>query len=230
MINRLGFNNARPCARRSTRLRFRVATERRGRRQHRRQQGQRATASPTTCRASRRSTDVASYFTVNISSPNTPGLRDLQAPARSTSCCGRLMAGARPRRRRGQAHAGRSWSSFRPTSPRRTCATIVACARGARGRRHRGVEHDAVAAAGSPIRAAREAGGLSGRPLFHRSTVMLARVYRASGGKHPADRHRRHRQRRDGAGQDRGGRHADPALHRADLRGTGIDPRASRSI
>src|SRR5690606_15238799 len=24
--------------------------------------------------------DVASYFTVNISSPNTPGLRDLQAP------------------------------------------------------------------------------------------------------------------------------------------------------
>src|SRR6185312_13816070 len=33
--------------------------------------------------------------------------------------------------------------------------------------------------------AAREAGGLSGRPLFHRSTVMLARVYRASGGKIP---------------------------------------------
>jgi dihydroorotate dehydrogenase len=32
---------------------------------------------------------------------------------------------------------------------------------------------------------AREAGGLSGRPLFHRSTVMLARVYRASGGKIP---------------------------------------------
>ncbi len=24
--------------------------------------------------------DVASYFTVNISSPNTPGLRDLQSP------------------------------------------------------------------------------------------------------------------------------------------------------
>src|SRR5690606_112898 len=32
---------------------------------------------------------------------------------------------------------------------------------------------------------AREAGGLSGRPVFHRSTVMLARVYEATGGKIP---------------------------------------------
>ena len=32
---------------------------------------------------------------------------------------------------------------------------------------------------------AKEAGGLSGRPVFHRSTAMLARVYRASGGKIP---------------------------------------------
>jgi dihydroorotate dehydrogenase len=33
--------------------------------------------------------------------------------------------------------------------------------------------------------AAREAGGLSGRPLFHRSTVMLAKVYEATQGKIP---------------------------------------------
>jgi dihydroorotate dehydrogenase len=33
--------------------------------------------------------------------------------------------------------------------------------------------------------AARETGGLSGRPIFHRSTVMLARVYEATGGKIP---------------------------------------------
>ena len=31
----------------------------------------------------------------------------------------------------------------------------------------------------------REAGGLSGRPLFHRSTVMLARVYRLTQGRIP---------------------------------------------
>src|SRR5690606_17497489 len=33
--------------------------------------------------------------------------------------------------------------------------------------------------------AAREAGGLSGRPLFQRATIMLARVYQATGGKVP---------------------------------------------
>ena len=36
--------------------------------------------------------DVASYFTVNISSPNTPGLRDLQAPAALDELLGRVMA------------------------------------------------------------------------------------------------------------------------------------------
>jgi dihydroorotate dehydrogenase len=32
---------------------------------------------------------------------------------------------------------------------------------------------------------AKEQGGVSGRPLFHRSTVMLARVYRLTGGRVP---------------------------------------------
>ncbi len=32
---------------------------------------------------------------------------------------------------------------------------------------------------------AKESGGLSGRPLFHRSTVMLARMYQATAGKVP---------------------------------------------
>jgi len=36
--------------------------------------------------------DVASYFTVNISSPNTPGLRDLQAPAALDELLRRVMA------------------------------------------------------------------------------------------------------------------------------------------
>ena len=36
--------------------------------------------------------DVASYFMVNISSPNTPGLRDLQAPAALDELLGRVMA------------------------------------------------------------------------------------------------------------------------------------------
>jgi len=36
--------------------------------------------------------DVASYFTVNISSPNTPGLRELQAPAALDELLGCVMA------------------------------------------------------------------------------------------------------------------------------------------
>ena len=36
--------------------------------------------------------DVADYFTVNISSPNTPGLRDLQTPDRLDALLSRLMA------------------------------------------------------------------------------------------------------------------------------------------
>ncbi|MFQ5626823.1 MAG: dihydroorotate dehydrogenase (quinone), partial [Methyloligellaceae bacterium] len=37
-------------------------------------------------------TGVADYFTVNISSPNTPGLRDLQAPKELDDLLARLMA------------------------------------------------------------------------------------------------------------------------------------------
>ena len=36
--------------------------------------------------------DLASYFVINISSPNTPGLRDLQAPAALDELLGRIMA------------------------------------------------------------------------------------------------------------------------------------------
>ena len=35
--------------------------------------------------------DVASYFTINVSSPNTPGLRDLQAPAALDDLLARVL-------------------------------------------------------------------------------------------------------------------------------------------
>ena len=50
--------------------------------QHRRQQGCQRRPRPADYVAGLEAfSDVASYFMVNISSPNTPGLRDLQAPA-----------------------------------------------------------------------------------------------------------------------------------------------------
>ena len=120
-----------------------------------------------------------------------------------------------------QAERGRSWSSSRPTSPRTTWRRSWACccARGVDGI---AVSNTTLARLGvSDAALGREAGGLSGRPLFHRSTVMLARVLSADAGAHPADRHRRHRLRRRGHRQDRGRRHAAAALHRAHLRGAG---------
>ena len=73
--------------------------------------------------------DLASYFTVNISSPNTPGLRDLQGKAALAELLARVLAAATSARRR-RERACRSSSRSRPTSTRRSCDDIAArCAR-----------------------------------------------------------------------------------------------------
>ena len=128
--------------------------------------------------------DVASYFTVNISSPNTPGLRDLQAPAALDELLGRVMAA-----RDQQVAAGKLRRpivvKIAPDVAEDDVAAIT----------ERLVAHDVDAIAVSNttlarpgvshITTAKEAGGLSGRPLFHRSTAMLARVHQATGGRVP---------------------------------------------
>jgi dihydroorotate dehydrogenase len=128
--------------------------------------------------------DVASYFTVNISSPNTPGLRDLQAPAALDELLGRVM-GAREQ----QVAAGKP---RRPIvikiAPDVAEADVPAIAERlmAHGVDAIAVSNTTLARPGvSHIATAKEAGGLSGRPLFHRSTAMLARVHQATGGKVP---------------------------------------------
>ncbi|HRN84301.1 MAG TPA: quinone-dependent dihydroorotate dehydrogenase [Hyphomicrobium sp.] len=128
--------------------------------------------------------DVASYFTVNISSPNTPGLRDLQAPAALDELLGRVMAA-----RAAKVAAG---APSRPVvvkiAPDLAEEDVPAIAEAL-------VRHqvDGIAVSNTTLarpvgladRAAAEDGGLSGRPLFHRSTVMLARVHQATGGSIP---------------------------------------------
>ena len=127
--------------------------------------------------------DVASYFTVNISSPNTPGLRDLQAPEALDALLTRLMAA--------RAQLTDAGGPKRPIvvklSPDIAEADLPAIV--ARLVAHAidgiAVSNTTLSRAGLSDPAAREAGGLSGRPLFHRSTAMLARVYQATGGKIP---------------------------------------------
>jgi dihydroorotate dehydrogenase len=128
--------------------------------------------------------DVASYFTVNISSPNTPGLRDLQAPAALDELLDRVMAARAALIASGKPHRP-IVVKIAPDIAEDDLAPIVA-----RLAHH---QVDAIAVSNttlsrarlSPSRDMNESGGLSGRPLFHRSTVALARVYRLTGGQIP---------------------------------------------
>jgi dihydroorotate dehydrogenase len=125
---------------------------------------------------------VASYFTVNISSPNTPGLRDLQAPAELSVLLERLIAA---RQRLVDAHRRPIVVKISPDIAEADLAPITECLLA-----HRvdgiAVSNTTLARpALSDAEAGREAGGLSGRPLFQRATAMLARVYRLTGGRVP---------------------------------------------
>ncbi len=127
---------------------------------------------------------VASYFTVNVSSPNTPGLRDLQqasAPRRS--------AGARDRRPRAGAHACRAYAGAAQDRADLTLPDLDDVVGIARKHRVDGmiVGNTTISRPGSLRERdkAREAGGLSGRPLFKLSTRMLAETFVRAEGAFP---------------------------------------------
>jgi dihydroorotate dehydrogenase len=128
--------------------------------------------------------DVADYFTVNISSPNTPGLRDLQAPDRLAALLGRVMAERNAVVSRG--HKRRPvLVKLAPDLHDEDLADIVEVfvAHAIDGviLTNTTISRDAV-----PHSAYRgETGGLSGRPLFQRATRMLARIYRLTEGRLP---------------------------------------------
>lgn len=127
--------------------------------------------------------ELASYFTVNISSPNTPGLRDLQAPAQLDELLSRLMSA-----RAEVAAAGKPQRpivvKIAPDIAEEDVAPICA-----RLLAHKvdgiAVSNTTLARPGLKAAQAAEAGGLSGRPLFHRATVMLARIHLATEGRIP---------------------------------------------
>jgi dihydroorotate dehydrogenase len=126
---------------------------------------------------------VASYFTVNISSPNTPGLRDLQAPAALDELLTRVLAA----RAEIIAMGGPKRPivvKIAPDIAEDDIAPIVA-----RLAAHQvdgiAVSNTTLARDGLTDPQRDEAGGLSGRPAFQRSTAMLARVYQETSGKIP---------------------------------------------
>ena len=127
---------------------------------------------------------VASYFTVNVSSPNTPGLRNLQQAALLDD----LLAKVIDARERVRQHAGDSPVLLK-IAPDLSLAELDDVVHIARSRRVDGmiVANTTVARPSTLREAARakEQGGLSGRPLFRLSTRMVAETYVRAEGAFP---------------------------------------------
>jgi dihydroorotate dehydrogenase len=127
---------------------------------------------------------VASYFCVNISSPNTPGLRDLQRAQALDDLLARVIAA----RDRVHPRAGHTPVLLK-IAPDLTLSELDDVVGVARTRRVDGMIVGNTTTARPPElkdRAkAREAGGLSGRPLFRLSTRMLAETYVRAEGAFP---------------------------------------------
>lgn len=119
--------------------------------------------------------DLASYFTVNISSPNTPGLRDLQARAALRELLVRVMEA----REAAVARVGRRVPVLLKIAPDVDEAGLDDIAAEVLDARLDGLVVSNTTLARSGLRdlvGAAQAGGLSGRPLFRRSTIVLARM------------------------------------------------------
>jgi dihydroorotate dehydrogenase len=128
--------------------------------------------------------NVASYFTANISSPNTPGLRSLQA----ADALRELLARVLGRRSELAAKTGLHRSVFLKIAPDLDNAQMEGIADVVRGSALDGliVSNTTIGRAGVEGRPHwQEAGGLSGQPLFERSTIVLARMRQLTGPELP---------------------------------------------
>jgi dihydroorotate dehydrogenase len=127
---------------------------------------------------------VASYFTVNVSSPNTPGLRNLQQAAALDD----LLAKVIDARERVQRSAGDSPVLLK-IAPDLSLTELDDVVHVARSRRVDGmIVANTTLARPSTLREttrAGEQGGLSGRPLFRLSTRMVAETYVRAEGAFP---------------------------------------------
>jgi dihydroorotate dehydrogenase len=119
------------------------------------------------------------FATVNVSSPNTERLRDLQGPAALAALLDGVMAA--------RAALPRPVPVFLKIAPDLSLAELPRLAEVAMRSGIAGIiaTNTTTAREGLAGRHRGEAGGLSGRPLFARSTEVLARLWRATGGALP---------------------------------------------
>lgn len=123
--------------------------------------------------------DMVDFATVNVSSPNTEALRDLQGPAALAA----LLAGVMEAR----AALARPVPVFLKIAPDlddREIAQIAATA-GEAGVQGIVATNTTLSRDGLKSPWKRQKGGLSGAPLFERSTEVLRRLYAETGGTMP---------------------------------------------
>jgi dihydroorotate dehydrogenase len=128
----------------------------------------------------RRAARLADYFAINISSPNTPGLRELQRGA-SLEALLRPLLRARDESAPGVPLLVKIAPDL--TASERKDIASVALDAGIDGLIVSNTTLDRPVALVSGY--AREAGGLSGRPLFASSTALLGDMYRLTQGRLP---------------------------------------------
>ncbi len=124
--------------------------------------------------------EAADYFTINVSSPNTPGLRDLQEPAALADLLARVIEtrDAAPVRR----------PVLLKIAPDLALDQLDGIVRVARDLRIDGmIVSNTTVSRPATLRSslAKETGGLSGKPLFSLSTHMLAQTYLRVEGQFP---------------------------------------------
>jgi dihydroorotate dehydrogenase len=124
--------------------------------------------------------DIASYFTINVSSPNTPGLRDLQQATALNELLSRVLEA------RDRAPVRRPLLlKIAPDLLLEELDDIVRVARN-RGIDGMIVSNTTVSRPASLVSPqAKESGGLSGRPLFDLSTRLLREAHRRVEGQFP---------------------------------------------
>ncbi|UVK38897.1 quinone-dependent dihydroorotate dehydrogenase [Mesorhizobium sp. AR10] len=118
----------------------------------------------------------ASYLTVNISSPNTPGLRNMQAREQLGELLSRVIAA--------RAAASAQPPIFLKIAPDLVEAELADIAAEVTEKQIDGVIVSNTTIARLGLRSAdvaTETGGLSGKPLFERSTIVLAKMRKLLG-------------------------------------------------
>ena len=121
---------------------------------------------------------LAAYLTVNISSPNTPGLRDMQARASLAELLSRVVDA------RDATKVERKVPLFLKIAPDLQQADLEDIAAEVLDKAVEGVIVSNTTISRPDLKSpahARETGGLSGRPLFERSTIALAKMRKLLG-------------------------------------------------